>query len=129
MALDGKLCAACAKYIELEQEISELEKEISELESKMEKIHIRRRALRTAMNENHDPLIHQFPPEIASHIFLQYSPPIARFDKFDKSPLYLGAVCQKWRQLTWATPGLWTLLHVRSMSSGWRICFVNLVGY
>ena len=124
MVLDGKLCAACTEDIELEQEITQLEQgitqlevEITEFETRMEKIHIRRRTLRTVMNENHDPLIHQFPPEIASHIFLLYSPPSARFD-IDESPIYLGAVCQKWRQLAWATPELWTSLHVRCPRSG-----------
>jgi hypothetical protein len=104
--LDGKPCAACTEDIELE-------KEINELEIKIEKIHSRRRALRTAMNENHDPLIHRFPPEIVSHIFIQYSPPNTCIDNSDgNSPLYLGAVCQKWRQLAWATPGLWTSLRI-----------------
>jgi hypothetical protein len=86
---------------------------MSELEIRIKKIHIRRRALRTTMNENHDPLIHRFPPEIASHIFTQYSPPNASSNEFYKiSLLYLGAVCQKWRQLAWATPELWTSLYV-----------------
>jgi len=100
----GTPCAACTEDIELE-------KEMNELEIKIEKVHIRRRALRTAMNENHDPLIHKFPPEIASHIFTQYSPPSASIDKYHMvSLLYLGAVCQKWRRLAWATPELWTSL-------------------
>ena len=55
----------------------------------------------------------QFPPEITSHIFIQYAPPIALFDRDNRSaPLYLGAVCRKWRQLAWATPRLWSLLLV-----------------
>jgi hypothetical protein len=84
----------------------ELQKEIEEFEIKIEK---KRRALRTAMNENHDPFIHKFPPEIASHIFIQYAPPHALFAEDERStPLYLGAVCQKWRQLAWATPQLWS---------------------
>ena len=104
--LDGKPCVACAEDIELE-------KEIKELESMIDKIHIRRRELRTAMNENHDRLISKFPPEIASHIFTQYSPPSTFSKEFGyDNPLYLGAVCQKWRQLAWATPELWTSLHI-----------------
>ena len=104
--LDGKPCAACAEDIELE-------KEIKELESMIDKIHIRRSELRTAMNENHDRLISKFPPEIASHIFTQYSPPSTFSKEFGyDNPLYLGAVCQKWRQLAWATPELWTSLHI-----------------
>jgi hypothetical protein len=104
--LDGNPCSACTEDIELE-------KEINELEIRIEKILIKRRALRTAMNENHDHLIHKFPPEIASHIFIQYAPPSALFDQDDRStPLYLGAVCRKWRQLAWATPQLWSSLLV-----------------
>ena len=96
---DGNPCSACTHDMELQ-------KEIEEFEIRTEK---RRRALRTAMNESHDPFIHKFPPEIASHIFIQYAPPSAFFDKDEKStPLYLGAVCQKWRQLAWGTPQLWS---------------------
>jgi len=99
---DGKPCAACTEDVKLEQEIRELEKTIEEL-------HNRRRALRTVMNENHDHLIHKFPPEIASHIFIKYAPPSASHHKKDRStPLRLGSVCRKWRQLAWATPQLWS---------------------
>lgn len=108
VVLDGKPCAACTEDIELE-------KEIKELEIKIKKIYIRRRAIRTVMNETHDPLIHKFPPEIASHIFIQYSPSSECFDRpYRTSPLYLGAVCRRWRQLVWATPELWTSLHIGS---------------
>ena len=87
---------------------------MNELKIRIEKILIRRRALRTAMNENHDRLIHKFPPEIASHVFFQYSPPSAFFDQdVSASPLDLGAVCRKWRQLSWATPQLWSSILIR----------------
>jgi hypothetical protein len=102
----GKACAACTEDIELENEMNELE-------IKIEKILVKRRALRTVMNENHDPFIYSFPPEIASHIFIQYAPPSALFEKDNRgTPLYLGAVCRKWRQLAWATPRLWSSLLV-----------------
>jgi hypothetical protein len=107
VALDGKPCSACTEDIELERAIKELENQI-------ENIHIKRRALRTIMNENHDPLIAKFPPEISSQIFIHYAPPVGFFDKNDRSPpFYLGAVCQKWRQLAWRTPQLWTSLFIR----------------
>jgi hypothetical protein len=106
-ALDGKTCSACIEDIELE-------KAIKELENQIENIHTKRRALRTIMNENHDPLIAKFPPEISSQIFIHYAPPVGFFDKNDRSPPFsLGAVCQKWRQLAWRTPQLWTSLFVR----------------
>jgi hypothetical protein len=100
-------CSACTEDIELE-------KEIKELENQIENIHTKRRALRTIMNENHDPFIAKFPPEISSQIFIHYAPPVRVSDKNDQnSPFYLGAVCQKWRQLAWRTPQLWTSLFVR----------------
>jgi len=105
---DGHPCSECTKDIELE-------KEIKKLEHFIEKIHIERRALYTVMNENHDHLSRELPPEIVSQIFIQYSPTNAFFDKCVTTrshPLYLGAVCQKWRQLAWATPELWTSLHI-----------------
>ena len=106
MASDGKPCSACAEDVELELAIKELEDQI-------EKMHTKRRALRTIMNENHDQLIAKFPPEIASRIFIHYTEPKKNNTI---SPLYLGAVCQKWRQLAWRTPQLWTVVVVRVYS-------------
>ena len=107
VALDGKPCSACTEDVELE-------KAIKELENQIENMHTKRRALRTIMNENHDQLIANFPPEISSQIFIHYAPPVEVSDKNDRdSPLYLGAVCQKWRQVAWRTPHLWTSLFVR----------------
>jgi len=50
---------------------------------------------------------------IASQIFIHYTPP---YEKKTCNPLYLGAVCQKWRELAWKTPQLWTALFVRFCS-------------
>ena len=103
---DGDRCSACTEDIALEQQLKELKR-------LMEKIHIKRRALRTVMNQNHDRLIHRFPPEIASRIFFHYSL-ITRFmETYAKTnTLFLGAVCQKWRQLAWATPKVWTWIYI-----------------
>jgi hypothetical protein len=73
----------------------ELEKEIKNSKSGLRRYIIRRRALRTVMNENHDPLIHKFPPEIASHIFIQYAPPSALFDKDIGVPRYISVRCAR----------------------------------
>ena len=63
MVLHGKPCSICTEDIELE-------KEIKELEIKIKGIYIRHHTIHTAMNENHDSLIHKFLPEITSHIFM-----------------------------------------------------------
>jgi hypothetical protein len=62
--MDGTPFSACTEDIELE-------KEMNEPQIGIEKVHTRRRALKTILNENHDRLIHQIPPEIVSHIFIQ----------------------------------------------------------
>ena len=87
---DGNRCSACTKDIALEQQLKELAKS-------MEKICIKRRTLRTVMNQNHDHLIHRFPPEIASQIFFYYSLTSSCLDTHEKTnTLRLGAICQKW---------------------------------
>ena len=72
------------------------------------------------MNAIHDPFIHKFPPEISSHIFRLCFPTLdfEDLDIWNKAAAFtrvlsLGAVCQKWRQLAWATPDLWDTLYVR----------------
>jgi hypothetical protein len=107
VALDGKPCTTCAEDTELEQVIQELG-------SCSDEIHVKRRALRTAMNRNHDPFIHKFPPEISSQMFLQYAMALnVRYGtRYRQTLLFLGAVCQTWRQLAWATPEIWTSVFV-----------------
>ncbi|KIM38260.1 hypothetical protein M413DRAFT_30377 [Hebeloma cylindrosporum] len=80
------------------------------------------------MNENHDQLIDKLPPEIVSQIFIQYSLPNSCSDITDlNSPLNLGAVCQKWRQLAWATPEIWSSLWFGFGSGRQRIGRLDLV--
>ncbi|KIM42471.1 hypothetical protein M413DRAFT_27218 [Hebeloma cylindrosporum] len=106
-ALDGKPCIACTEDIKLENKIKEHEKLI-------EKIHVKRRALRTVMNRNHDHLLHKLPPEIASQIFIQYAYSQPSTSHKEYSPFTLGAVCQEWRRLAWATPELWCSLAIEN---------------
>jgi hypothetical protein len=74
------------------------------------------------MNEIQDPLNHKFPPEIVSHIFtlcLPQVPPLHRQGKIQEewaAPLFLGAICRKWRHIAWSTPRLWTTVVVRVSS-------------
>lgn len=105
---DGNRCSACTEGIALEQQLKELAKS-------MEKIRIKRCALRTVMNQNHNRLIHRFPPEIASRIFFYCFLASSCLDTHEKTnTLRLRAICQKWQQLAWATPEVWTWIHIHS---------------
>ena len=110
--LDGKPCTACTEDIELKKEIGELQRSIKKLQSRHHTFHM-------VMNKNHDHLIHKFPLEITSHIFIQYALLSVSCYKEDRStPLCLGAVCWKWRQLAWATPQLWSSFVVEFTAPG-----------
>jgi len=71
------------------------------------------------MNEIQDPLNPKFPPEIISHIFtlcLPWVPPLHDHYRIQEEwaiPLFLGAICRKWRHVAWSTPRLWTTVVVR----------------
>jgi len=75
-------------------------------------------------NEIQDPLNHKFPPEIVSHIFALCLPRVPQLrdhrmiqdsEKW-AAPLFLGAICRKWRHIAWSTPRLWTTVVVRISS-------------
>jgi len=96
----------------------------------------KRQELRSRVNHFHDRL-HQMPPEVVSSIFLFYvssvpkkipgPPPWHSPPSRQKSsgPLILGAVCQKWREIAWSTPQLWSSISLylspKSFSSNLRI--------
>ena len=80
----------------------------------------RSKLLRNDMNEVQDTLNHKFPIEIVSHIFTLCLPPL-RDNLYHHNgiqeewavPLFLGAICRKWRHIAWLTPRLWTTVVVR----------------
>ena len=110
--LEGGPCSACKEESDIRGQIKQLEEEIKKLKEK-------HHTLQATINSIHDPFIHNLPPEIGSYIF-RLCLPTQDFGEFSPWPerkevtgaLRLGAVCRKWRQLAWATPNLWEMLHV-----------------
>ena len=112
VVLEGGPCLPC-------KERAAISDQIKQLKAKYDTIG-------TARNAIHDPFIHKFPPEIASHIFRLSLPTLKNGEDDPKGvhgqwsirkewavPLKLGSVCRKWRELAWATPDLWTTLYIR----------------
>ncbi|KIM45534.1 hypothetical protein M413DRAFT_343054 [Hebeloma cylindrosporum] len=112
VALEGGLCSPCQERASILRQIKQLT--------------VKYHTLGSAINTSHDPFTHKLPPEIASHILCLCLPLLDNGKDYRKAvhglwsiqrewaaPLKLGSVCRKWRQLAWATPGLWTTLYIR----------------
>jgi hypothetical protein len=113
VALEGGPCFPCSERKAIREKIEQLEEEIAKLEEK-------HRALGGRTNEIHDPFVHKFPAEIGSHIFRLSLPTVDFEDNllWRKAATFtrvlrLGAVCQRWRELAWATPDLWDTLYLK----------------
>jgi len=110
---EGSPCPACSDLIALDVEISVLVK--------------KRRMIEAGINGLHDPLFHNLPLEIVTQIFTCYvdqsTTPffIGDWQELDSelpsyAPLILGGVSKAWREAVWATPPLWSSLHIRIKS-------------
>ncbi|KAF8956477.1 hypothetical protein BDZ97DRAFT_188204 [Flammula alnicola] len=105
---EGQPCPPCMSLLDIEQEIAELV--------------VKRRSIKSLVNQNHDSISHQVPLEVASLIFTFFVPIIDEstrgwgYKKLVYAPLTLGAVCRKWRQIAWSTPYLWTTICINLLT-------------
>ncbi|PPQ97759.1 hypothetical protein CVT26_001807 [Gymnopilus dilepis] len=117
MTSKGSPCAPCTKTRQLEARIEKARKALDGLVEE-------HRALRTQMNNLHDPLSNLLPPEISSSIFRACLPTMphpyvctdhdnADGDAFT-TPWTIAAVSQKWRRMAWSSPDLWSNIIVNA---------------
>ncbi|KAJ3505791.1 hypothetical protein NLJ89_g7232 [Agrocybe chaxingu] len=86
------LCHSCLELRNLEAQIADIDLKSSHIED--------------------DYFNHRFPPEIASHIFVFAISGPETPENEHLSPLTLGAVSRRWREIAWSTPRLWTRVPV-----------------
>lgn len=70
-----------------------------------------------------DPITNILPPELSSLIFEHYVKGEKEamrccYNLPRRIPFKLGAVCQSWRRIAWATPSLWTTIRVSLRAEG-----------
>ncbi|KAJ7937757.1 hypothetical protein B0H13DRAFT_1852393 [Mycena leptocephala] len=105
--------------------IAELDSEIAALKISLTKLKIERKTLRGQLDAYVYPVL-TLPNEIVSEVFLQ------RIDSYGgsalnpASPLFLGHICHKWREIAVSTPSLWTtisltLADITSPDNGLRL--------
>ncbi|KAJ3501869.1 hypothetical protein NLJ89_g9147 [Agrocybe chaxingu] len=118
--LGGKACRAC-------KEISDLDRKIEQLLGTLQQLVRERCDLKTKRNYRHDPLVRNLPLELLSRIFVfcQPDPPMEGSSALyfpllvhslqsrpNLTPITLGSVCRRWREIVQATPRLWTFISI-----------------
>ena len=118
---DGNPCQECVQMAKLDSQISQVQSQLAQLAQK-------RHALKTKINQRHEPFIHRLPLELSSQIFVHYVHQVySTFDPKEASrsshakdwspALFLSSICSTWRKIAFATPEIW------------RFIFIPLLGY
>ncbi|PPQ73342.1 hypothetical protein CVT26_015313 [Gymnopilus dilepis] len=74
-------------------------------------------------SSNDTSITDRLPPEILSDIFICY---VASHLSQTESPLKLGAICQRWRQIAWTRPDLWATLMFQTSRPGRSVRCIDL---
>ncbi|KAF5320069.1 hypothetical protein D9611_010343 [Ephemerocybe angulata] len=101
------ICEECGQRTRVEgpQTVDELKAEIEHVETLMQSLATHRSGLRRRINSLAP--ISRLPPEILLLVFTHCLSPTT------PGPLFLGAICARWRALAWGTPLLWSKLVLR----------------
>ncbi|KAJ7437597.1 hypothetical protein B0H11DRAFT_1885146 [Mycena galericulata] len=95
--------------------LDELDAEISALETSLVPRKLERESLAAHLDAYTYPVL-TLPNEIVSEIFLQHLHPLATCTSVSpssrNSPLFLGHICRKWREIALSTPWLWTVINL-----------------
>lgn len=110
----GKPCQECAQMVILDSQISQVHSQLVQLAHK-------RHALKTKINQRHEPFIHRLPWPVSSQIFEEYvhhsdfDPKVAIYSTYtrDWSPaLFLSSICAQWRKIAFATSEIWRFINI-----------------
>ena len=91
----------------------------AELDTLSDRLSLKRYDPKRKINRLQSPIIHQLPPDVMSTIFKfclpdftnNQLPPYTEEDLLT-TPLFLGAICNYWRDIAWSMPSLWSSLVV-----------------
>jgi hypothetical protein len=102
---------------EHDQALDNLNRQIQDLEEKLRCLRVEQGRL-LALKQSHKPLlspIRHMPDDALQAIFMACLPKLPRkpaMHSSSEAPILLGRICQRWRKLLYATPQLWTRIHV-----------------
>ncbi|CAA7261080.1 unnamed protein product [Cyclocybe aegerita] len=112
------------------REISSIDAQIAQARVLLQNLYLKRCDAKLIRNKHHDQLVRRLPVEVVSRIFIHCLPHIppppfslseydgrgkreARPERRKLVGLFLAAICQRWRQIAFATPHLWTVARVK----------------
>ncbi|KAJ7127705.1 hypothetical protein C8R44DRAFT_910890 [Mycena epipterygia] len=87
--------------------IDAVDSQIAALKASIRALRLERKTLKTHLDAYIYPVL-TFPNEIISEIFLESLDSSKRSLSDPSSPLFLGHICRKWREIALSTPSLWT---------------------
>ena len=113
---DGKPCQECVEMAKLDSQISQVHSQLVQLTHK-------RHALKTKINQRHEPFIHRLPCSVSSQIFEDYVHQVhSDFDPKEASDsthtrdwspaLFLSSICMTWRKIAFATSEIWRFINI-----------------
>ncbi|KAJ7176146.1 hypothetical protein C8R43DRAFT_1057454 [Mycena crocata] len=104
-----------------------LESEILALEDSLRTLKVERESLKTYLEAYNYPVL-ALPNEIVSEIFHHNGDPDDLEPSDPASPLFLGHICQKWREIALSAPRLWTSIVVTLDESDFHEGQLQLLG-
>ncbi|KAJ7113105.1 hypothetical protein C8R44DRAFT_797192 [Mycena epipterygia] len=110
MATSDPLARAAAR-----DRINALDSQITVLRNSIRRLTLERYDLKSLLNAYIYPVL-TLPNELVSEIFFQSlssDTPSDRSPSGPRSPLFLGHICRKWREIALSTPSLWTTIELR----------------
>lgn len=84
--------------------------------------------LEPTISDRHSPKICLLPSELLSHIFTfciatfhPLNPRRSYIESGTITPLFLGSICRRWREVSWMTPQLWSTLYIHLVSQNIKV--------
>ncbi|KAJ7659335.1 hypothetical protein DFH06DRAFT_439466 [Mycena polygramma] len=95
-------------------QIARLDTQILALQLSLRALKKERKEIQTRMDDFTYPVF-TLPNEIVAEVFLQFLPAYPKQPRSSGvlSPMMLGQICHRWREIAWSTPVLWRAISIR----------------
>ncbi|KAJ7128716.1 hypothetical protein C8R44DRAFT_778553 [Mycena epipterygia] len=93
-----------------------VDSQIATLQASIRPLRLERKTLKAHLDAYIYPVL-TLPNEITSEIFFQSLDSSERLPSDPSSPLFLGHICRKWREIALSTPSLWSTIEIKIINT------------